>query len=662
MTTSLSRISIILILIFVSIQASTQHNCGTGFSNEALHPRENPDRGSRTDPYIIPVLFHVYWNESLVPIAPTYIVDVLEQTNARLGAENPDIEMVPDVFQAIIGDAEIELQLAKKLPGNVCTSGIIYHNYNWNQGVVVDFGNSIETSHYLNIHVFPSNISYALLPNTNQLINEPIDCIVFSTYDILNRIEILTHEVGHWFGLYHTFGMTNSTGGDCGDDLVDDTPPTRGSLDCNLELIDCTPEVVENVNNFMDYTNCGSMFTFGQVQRMHNILEDPALNRIQIHQPGNLLYAGVGDTDQCARTSQTWYFPVMDCGSTTVRYSYLVNGQIPDSVLWEFYTIGPVPEYSSASMPWFSYSQSGLAVVYLWLYFGSEAEFTIINHQVVVNDLPTILPEIAEFPFELDPDDGLVLPNEHMNLLGAPLDEGWQICDFAGYQGNQCIYVPARIVDGEEVADLEIGMFNMSGLTQPTISFHVAAALVPLGAYHTLEVLFHDECSTIFIGDVWVSRPLIEIFNNNTSSGFIPNSDSQWVEVSATFPEWVNSTHGFITIRLRTIMQTGFSGEPFYLDNFRIGNLELTTSVQTIENPESSLLLYPNPAKNQMNWSSGNETGLNIRIFDALGRLVADKPLSSSAGSININSWAPGIYNFILETQSGFKVEKFVVE
>jgi hypothetical protein len=661
MTTSLSRISIIALLIFVSIQLNAQHKCGTVFPTEALHPGENPERGSRSDPYIIPVLFHVYWNESLVPIAPTYIVDVIEQTNARLRAENPDVEMVPDIFQAIVGDAEIELQLAKKLPGNVCTSGIIYHYYDWSQGVVVDYNNSIQTSNYLNIHVFPSTNSNTIFPNSNLVINEPIDCIVFSTYDILNRIEVLTHEVGHWFGLYHTFGPTNSTGGDCGEDLVDDTPSTRGSLDCNLELIDCTPGVVENVNNFMDYTNCGSMFTAGQVQRMHGILEDPALNRIQIHQPENLEYTGVGDIGQCPRTSQTWYYPLANCGSTSVRYSYIVNGQIPDSVLWEFYMIGPIPEYSSESMPWFNYSQSGLAIVYLWTYFGSEAELTIINHQVVVNDIPTIMPEIAEFPFELDPDDGLVLPNEHMNLLGAPLDEGWQICDFAGYQSNQCIFVPARVIDGEEVADLEIGMFNMSGLTQPTISFHVAAALVQLGAYHTLEILFRDECSTIFIGDVWVSRSLIEIFNNNTTTGFIPSSDSQWVEVSATFPEWVNSSHGFITIRLRTIMAGGFSGEPFYLDNFRIGNSELTTAAQTVENPESALLLYPNPAKSQLNWSSVSETGLSFRVFDAIGRLVIDQPLNSSVGSININ-WAPGIYNFILETQSGFKVEKFVVE
>lgn len=660
MTTSISRILIIALLIFVSIQLSAQHKCGTTFPPEALHPRENPDRVSRTDPYIIPVLFHIYWDADIAPVTPTHISDVVTQTNDRLRAVNSDLEMVAADFLAIIGDAEIELQLAKKLPGNVCTSGIIYHYYNFQLGPVALYSNSIETSHYLNIHVLPATNSYAFLPNNNQIINEPTDCIVFSTWDINNRIEVLTHEIGHWFGLYHTFGTFSTIGGDCGDDFVEDTPITRGSADCNLELIDCTPGVVENVNNYMDYTNCGSMFTIGQVQRMHDVLHDSALNRIQIHQPENLLYTAVGDTGQCERIIQVWHKAFIDCDTTTVRYSYFVEGQIPDSVLWEFQF--PETVFSSADMPVLSYSQSGLATVYLWLYFGSEVELTIFNHPVELNDIATNMPEIAELPFELDPDDGLILPNEHMNLLGAPLEEGWQICDFAGYESSQCIYVPARVVDGEEVADLEIGMLNMSELSQPTISFHVAAAMVTQGAYHVLEVLFRDECSTAFIGDVWVSRPLYEVFNNNTSTGFIPSSDNQWVEVSVTFPEWVYASHAFITIRLRTIMQTGFTGEPFYLDNFRIGNSELTTSAQTLENPESALLLYPNPAKNQLNWSSGNETGLNIRIFDAIGRLMTDKPLNSSAGSIDINNWSPGIYSFILETQSGFNVEKFVVE
>lgn len=653
---------LLLNLLVFSFQLNAQHSCGAVYPSEPLRVTSSATNNLRSDPYIIPVLFHIYWDADIAPVAPTYVTDVIEQTNAFLRAENANLEFVPDEFQAIIGDAEIELQLAKKLPGNECTSGIIYHYHNFQFGLPGIFDNSIETSNYLNIHVLPLTNSYAILPASNQFINESYDCIGFSTYDINNRIEVLTHEIGHWFGLYHTFGQINSVGGDCGDDFVEDTPITRGSSACNLELIDCTPGVLENVNNFMDYTNCGSMFTAGQVQRMHGVIEDSLLNRNQFHQPENLLYTGVGETNLCARTTDTWHKSFVNCGSTTVRYSYLVQGQIPDSVLWEFYTIGPIPEYSSASMPTFSYTQSGLAIVYLWLYFGSESELVIINHQVEVNDIPTSMPEISEFPFELDPDDGLILPNENMNLLGAPLEEGWQICDFAGYQSNQCIYVPARVVDGEEVADLEIGMLNMSNLTQPTISFKVAAAMVTFGAYHTLEILFRDECNTAFVGDVWVSRPLFEIFNNNTSSGFIPNSDSQWVDVSVTFPEWTYASHAFITIRLRTIMQAGFSGEPFYLDDFRIGNSLITNTLEGKNKQIDNLLLYPNPAKNLINWTYNEDNVTHINVYDISGRLVADFPSNTSSGTININDWAPGFYQLMIQTKNGILTEKFVIE
>lgn len=101
------------------------------YPSEPLLVSSSATNNDRSEPYIIPVLFHVYWDADIALVAPTYIIDVLEQTNAFLGVENPGIEFFPDEFQAIVGDTEIELQFAKKLPGNKCTSGIIYHYQNF---------------------------------------------------------------------------------------------------------------------------------------------------------------------------------------------------------------------------------------------------------------------------------------------------------------------------------------------------------------------------------------------------------------------------------------------------------------------------------------------------------------------------------------------------
>ena len=57
---------------------------------------------------------------------------------------------------------------------------------------------------------------------------------------------------GHWFGLPHTWGVTNAPGVACGDDFVDDTPITKGYTSCNLNNTRiCDPNITENIQNYM---------------------------------------------------------------------------------------------------------------------------------------------------------------------------------------------------------------------------------------------------------------------------------------------------------------------------------------------------------------------------------------------------------------------------
>jgi Pregnancy-associated plasma protein-A len=77
-----------------------------------------------------------------------------------------------------------------------------------------------------------------------------------------------THEVGHWFGMYHTFDGACSRSGD----LVGDTEPEASpAFGCPVGRNSC--RVSRNgdpIRNFMDYTDdsCMNMFTRGQYVRM----------------------------------------------------------------------------------------------------------------------------------------------------------------------------------------------------------------------------------------------------------------------------------------------------------------------------------------------------------------------------------------------------------
>jgi len=79
----------------------------------------------------------------------------------------------------------------------------------------------------------------------------------------------LTHEVGHWLGLYHTFENGCSAPGDS----VDDTPfVAEPNFGCPGSVDSCPNDGQGNdlVNNFMDYTDdkCMNAFTEEQFERM----------------------------------------------------------------------------------------------------------------------------------------------------------------------------------------------------------------------------------------------------------------------------------------------------------------------------------------------------------------------------------------------------------
>jgi PKD repeat protein len=264
-------------------------------NNQAHFPQ-----GARAT-YTIPIIFHVIHNPNnpAENVSEADINALLDAVNLDFTAANADIGDLRTGFGWTGADADIEFCLAQKDPmGNqltelgihrVSTNEDFYDPNSESNKMKGDTGGDTGTpvwdrNSYVNVWICDitngagSGVAgYAYKPTTTTLPPASIDGIVIDyNLGMTPSARVLTHEIGHYLGLAHTWGDSNQQAGCTADDGLADTPVTAGpSFDfpgsCSGSQQTCAGTETQ-YENFMDYASCTVIYTQDQANLMAAVL------------------------------------------------------------------------------------------------------------------------------------------------------------------------------------------------------------------------------------------------------------------------------------------------------------------------------------------------------------------------------------------------------
>ena len=238
---------------------------------------------------IIPVVIHIIHTGGNSNISEAQVHNAMEIINDDFNKLNADISSVINEFESIIADVNLEFKLAQLDPSGNCTKGITrtFSELTNEAGENVKELIKWDPSKYLNVWVVSDIESgaggYSYYPGEAPNDDANAGIVVLATQfggigesnGNNSSKRTLTHEIGHYLNLSHTWGNSNNNNiqENCfDDDGIADTPETIGTeSSCNLDQSTCGS--LDNVQNYMDYSSCSRMFTNGQKYAMRAALD-----------------------------------------------------------------------------------------------------------------------------------------------------------------------------------------------------------------------------------------------------------------------------------------------------------------------------------------------------------------------------------------------------
>ena len=639
--------------------------------------------------YKIPVVFHVLHNNGIENISDEQIFDALAILNRDYRLQNQDANNVHAEFQGMPADIEVEFLLATKAPNGQCFKGITrtlsplsYDGSDGgNQVDAIIAGNDVYNgvwpgNKYLNVFVCgdiggaagyttkPSGWSATQMTNGIWVLHDYVGSIGTSS---VGSSRTMTHEVGHWLNLDHTWGPNNNPGNasSCStDDNVQDTPNCIGVQACLMNSNTCNSDnafwgfdIRDNVENYMDYSYCSKMFTQGQKTRMRTALQSNNTGRANVVSQANLTAVGAGIAPYLCKADFTSTRTTI-CVGDTLQFtddSYnLVNG-------WNWSFAGGTPATATTQNPVVVYNTPGVYNVSLTATDGGTTDTEVKNNYVRVLPAPTTIPFWEGF-------ESYATLNNLVNweVYNQENNNAFTIENTTGYSGNQCAKLvnfgqaPSNI-DELISAPIDLAVVPASGTV--TLSFRYAYRKKTSADYEYLKVFITGDC-----GETWVQRKTLggnQLSSQTSASSWKPSSQADWVTVHMT-----NITSNYFEQNFRVKFRfEGEGGNNFYLDDINLynGSPSNTVVLNTQESDEfSGVSIFPNPVNDDINVRFEMKSFGEVKalLLDVTGKTVMAYSVNANPGSnvlmMDLQALASGKYTLLLSSNNGAKTLPFI--
>ena len=648
--------------------------------------------------YKIPVVFHVLHMNGVENISDEQIYDALAILNRDYRKLNADTANVHQDFAGMPADIEVEFVLATKAPNGTCFKGIT-RTYNTISYDGSDGGNQVDAivagndvfqgnwpgNKYMNVFICgeiggaagyttnPSGWSANQMTNGIWVLHDYVGSIGTSS---IGTSRTLTHEVGHWLNLSHTWGSNNNPGtaGSCtgNGDQVQDTPTCIGVTACLLNSNTCNNDnaywgfdMRDNVENYMDYSYCSKMFTEGQRTRMRTALQATITGRANLWSTANLAAVGGNGVPYLCKAEFTADKTTI-CTGDEISFaddSYNVatgwTWTITPSTGWS-YSNGNT---STSQNPTVIFDTPGLYTVQL-----TSTDGTLSDSEVK-NNFIQVLNASANLPFWEGFEDYASLTNiQTWDVFNSSTNNAWTIESTTAYTGAKCAKLMNFGQGTANIDDLTSSQIDLSSIPATgtvTLSFRYAYRKVLSANYEYFKVFISGDCGTDWIQRKTIQGNQLSALTSTTS--WKPSAQTDWVTVHMT-----NVTSNYFTDKFRVRFRfEGEGGNNIYLDDINLYDGSPSNEIVTGIMEQvflSQLEMYPNPSDEELNVSFNlpSADDLTISIVDLSGKSVQKHLIKAKTGKnlamLNTQELAAGMYQLLIQSSNGQKSLPFIVK